>query len=573
MCGIAGIVSKNEDETAANLKRMLYSMQHRGPDGAGMMIGKNVEHKSRLEALIFENKKGMIALGHVRLAITGGMDGLQPFQSKDKRFCILHNGEIYNYRELRKELKDVHFQTKTDSEVVLHLIEKNYNGDLTEAMQKVLPKLDGVYALVVTDNRQTIIARDKIGVRQLYYLKNRNHVAFASEKKPLFAVSNNGSEVHRLLPGDLTIINHGQNMERMPFWTLDDLKISPKIKDEAEAIETYSRVIQEAVRKRVAGRKRVGIIFSGGIDSLLIAHEVQSLGIAFTCYTAGRQGAIDIEWAQRLARQFDFPLKVALLTTDDIEELIPQIVRDIEDYSLNQVEVSVPIYASVRMAQEAGERVILTGQGADELFGGYPWYSKIVDQEGYESFERYSWEDTFLLYKECLEREDKIAMAHSMELRVPFLDPKVIQTAFQIFPDLKIEGENDNLAKRIHRKYCVSRGIPIEIAFRKKEAAQHGADVHDVFEELALSHGLTESLLNEVGYDPGKTVLEKLGSSSRYGFKYGDHHLWKPLPHVQYYLDSKAAELGLLPEKARYHWQEINQKLHALKCAAQKEES
>lgn len=572
MCGIAGLVSNNEDETAPNLKRMLQSMQHRGPDGAGLMIGGNVEHKSRLEDLNFDDKKGPIALGHVRLAITGGMDGLQPFQSKDKRFCLLHNGEIYNYRELRKELTDVHFQTETDSEVVLHLIEKNYDGDLAEALQKVLPKLDGVYALVVTDNKQTIIARDKIGVRQLYYLISGNHLAFASEKKPLLAISNNGSEVHRLLPGDLAIINNSLYAEKMPFWTPNDLEISPKITDKAEAMETYGRVIQEAVRKRVTGRKRVGIIFSGGIDSLLIAHEVQKLGVPFTCYTAGRQGAVDIEWARKLARQFDFPLKVDLLTTDDIEELIPQIIQDIEDHSLNQVEVSVPIYTSVRMAQEAGERVILTGQGADELFGGYPWYPKIVDREGYESFESYSWEDTFLLYKECLEREDKIAMTHSMELRVPFLDLEVIRTAFEIAPELKIMRDDDALAKRVHREYCVSRGIPFEVAFRKKEAAQHGANVHDAFEELALRSGLTESLLNEVGYDPENTVLEKLGSSSRYGFKYGGHHLWKPLPQVQYYLDSYAAELGLLPEKARNHWHEINQKLRALECAVIKEE-
>lgn len=567
MCGIAGIVSNNEDETGSCLKRMLASMQHRGPDGAGLMIGGNVEHKDKLDELDFDSGKGPIALGHVRLAITGGMIGLQPFQSRDKRFCLLHNGEIYNYKELRKEMDGVDFQTQTDSEVILRLVEKYYDGDLAESVLKVLPQLDGVYALVVTDNRQTIIARDKIGVRQLYYFRNGEHIAFASEKKPLFAISGKNTSIERLLPGQLAIIDDGSNLQKQYFWTADELKTSAKIEEMAAAIEKYGKTIQEAVRKRVAGRERVGIIFSGGIDSLLIAYEVQQLGVPFTCYTAGREGAVDLEWARKLARRFDFSLKVDLLTTDDIERLIPQIIKDIEDHSLNQVEVSVPIYASVRMAQEAGERVILTGQGADELFGGYPWYAKIVDQEGYESFVGYSWEDTFLLYKECLEREDKIAMAHSMELRVPFLDPKVIRTAFEISPELKIMRGDDELAKRVHREYCVNRGIPPEIAFRKKEAAQHGANVHDAFEELAQRTEFSESLLNEIGYDPENTVLEKLGSSSRYGFRYGDHHLWKPLPHVQYYLDSHAAELDLLPAKAEKHWQEINRKLLAYESA------
>jgi len=567
MCGIAGVVSNNEDETGPYLKRMLQSMQHRGPDGAGLMIGGNVEHKKRLGDLNFEGKKGPIALGHVRLAITGGMDGLQPFQSKDKRFCLLHNGEIYNYKELRKELnQEVDFQTETDSEVILHLVEEYYDGDLADSVQQVLPKLDGVYALVVTDHKQTIIARDKIGVRQLYYCQNGNHVVFASEKKALHAISTNGIGIHRLLPGEIAIINDGRNLERLSFWSPEKLKTSTGIMNKSEAIENYSLVIQEAVRKRVAGRKRVGIIFSGGIDSLLIAYEVKKLGVPFTCYTAGRAGAEDIKWAQRLAKWLDCPLKVELLTTEDIEELIPQIIYDIEDHSLNQVEVSVPIYASVRMAQEAGERVLLTGQGADELFGGYSWYPKIVDQEGYESFERYSWEDTFLLYKECLEREDKIAMVHSVELRVPYLDPQVIKVAFQISPELKIIRDSDTLGKRVHREYCESRGIPREIAFRKKEAAQHGANVHDAFEELAIRSGVKKSMLEKLGYDTERTVPEKLGSSSRYGFRYGDHHLWKPVPHVQFYLDSHAAELGLLPAKSKSYWEKINRELHALGC-------
>lgn len=566
MCGIAGIVSDNENETASKLKQMLQSIQHRGPDGAGVMIAGNVEHNGSLDTLSFDGKRGPIALGHVRLAITGGMDGLQPFQSKDKRFCLLHNGEIYNYRELRKALGGkADFQTDTDSEVILHLIEKHYDGNLSDAVQRVLPQLDGVYALVATDNRQTVIARDKIGVRQLYYFMSGKHIAFASEKKPLLAISSNRQLIHRLLPGQIAIMDNGRSLKKRFFWT-PERDHSSKITDKAEALVVYGSAIREAIRKRVAGRSRVGIIFSGGIDSLLIAYEVQKLGVPFTCYTAGREGAVDLEWAGNLAQQFGFPLQVDRLSADDIKILIPQIIRDIEDHSLNQVEVSVPIYASVRMAQEAGERVILTGQGADELFGGYPWYPKIVDQEGYDSFERYSWEDAFLLYKECLEREDKIAMAHSMELRVPFLDPAVIHTAFQISPELKIQRGNDDIAKRIHRDYCISRGIPSETAFRKKEAAQHGANVHNAFEELALRNGLTQDLMAAVGYDPENTVLEKLGSSSRYGFRYGDHHLWKPLSHVQYYLDSFAARLGLLPEKAMNHWQEISQKLHAQEC-------
>jgi asparagine synthase (glutamine-hydrolysing) len=155
-------------------------------------------------------------------------------------------------------------------------------------------------------------------------------------------------------------------------------------------------------------------------------------------------------------------------------------------------------------------------------------------------------------------------VAHSIELRVPFLDPEVVKVAFQISPKLKIDKENDTLGKRIHREYCVSRGIPETIAFRLKEAAQHGANVHNAFEELANRQGISVEKLETAGYDANQTVTEKLGSSSRYGYRYGDHHLWKPLPQVQYYLDSVADKMDLLLPGPENHINEVNKQLKEL---------
>ncbi len=565
MCGIAGIVSDNDNYDIGNtLKKMLQSMQHRGPDGAGYVIGGLAERGMSLEDLKFEGRRGRTALGHVRLAITGGIAGLQPFQSADGRLCLLHNGEIYNYRKLRAELEGTYtFQTQTDSEVILALLEKAYRGDLSAAVEEVLPRLDGVYALAVNDQNSTVIARDRIGVRQLYFSENNGDAAFASEKKPLYAIFSAGQEIQRLLPGHIATLD-GKGVRTRSFWSPESLRTEDRITDKKEALRRYDRAISRSIYKRVAGRDRVGIIFSGGIDSLLIAHLVRRKKVPLTCYTAGRKGAVDLVWAQNIADRFDLPLKIKILSLEEIKELIPLIIRDIEDYSLNQVEVAIPIYASVRMAQESGERVILTGQGADELFGGYSWYPKIVDREGYESFERYSWEDTTLLYKECLEREDKIAMAHSLELRVPFLDPEVIEVAFKISPELKINKGDDSIGKQIHREYSISVGIPADIAYRKKEAAQHGADVHSALEEIAAGLGVTDTMLEKSGYDPEKSTVEKLGSSSRYGFRYGEQHLWKPRADVQLYLDSHAASLGLMSPEQRANWLEVTTKLDAM---------
>ena len=555
MCGIAGIVNVSaHDEAGPVLKKMLETMQHRGPDGAGFVMDGYLERKMKLEDLTLGGRKGRAALGHIRLAITGERTGLQPFQSDNGKLSMLHNGEIYNYQDLRSSLgKGGKVSTGTDSEVILHLIEKEYHGNLLNAVMKVLPVLDGVFALAVNDGEQTIIVRDRIGVRQLYYAGNEKYTAFASEKKPLMAVSSHETKIHRLLPGQLAVLN-GKEVKTYRYWDARHVKPKTLIAAKEEAFREYGKAMWESVAKRVAGRERVGIIFSGGIDSLMIAFMVKKLGVPLTCYTAGCKGAMDVMWSRKLSKLFDFPLQVKTLTIRDIEDLIPQVIMDIEDYSLNQVEVAIPIYASVQMAQQAGERVILTGQGADELFGGYSWYPKIVDQEGYEAFEDYSWNDAFLLYKECLEREDKIAMAHSIELRVPFLDLEVIKTAFRIAPQLKIVRGGDQIGKRIHREYCRLLGIPEAIAFRRKEAAQHGANVHDAFEMLADTMNITEAMLAKAGYDPDRSIAEKLGSSSRYGFRYGDLHLWKPLARVQYYLDSIASQLKLLTPQMNQRW-------------------
>ena len=139
----------------------------------------------------------------------------------------------------------------------------------------------------------------------------------------------------------------------------------------------------------------------------------------------------------------------------------------------------------------------------------------------------------------------------------------MIEAAFRIAPELKLNPNGDALGKRIHREYCASIGIPEYVAYRKKEAAQHGANVHSVFERLAEEAGSTETDLRSTSYDPDKSVTEKLGSSSRYGYRYGDQHLWKPLPSVQYYLDSEAARVGMLSEGARQQWREVSGQLAA----------
>ncbi|MDA2913323.1 asparagine synthase-related protein [Acidobacteriia bacterium AH_259_A11_L15] len=552
MCGIAGVFHPRPNETASHLRELLAAMQHRGPDGAGMAIGRQVRTGWTLEEVQTDALRGTTGLGHTRLAIVGGRHGLQPFQSRDGRLLLLHNGEIYNHHELRRSLPEkVNFETKTDSEVILRLLEREYQGDLLAALRRVLPHLDGVYAVAVSDGERLIIARDPMGVRQLYVGKNGKTFAFASEKKALQATGIQ-EPIERLEPGHLAWVRNG-SWEQENFARMDLRRIPADVTEKEEALKLYQDTLHQALYKRIRDRDRVGVIFSGGIDSVLVAYLLKQFGLPFTCYSAGFCGSPDLDFARRMVAQFDFPLQSRDLGLDDIEDLLPLIMQTIEDRSLNQVEVSVPVFASVRLASEAGERVLFTGQGADELFGGYSWYPRIVDREGYDSFVEYEISDIEHLYKETLEREDKITMAHSIELRVPYLDLKLVHAALRVDPRLKIQPGGDPLGKRVHRQLAVRLGIPPDFAWRPKQAAQHGAGIHEAIQELAARAHYTQEDVRETGYRAQESIPEVLGSSSRYGYRYGEDKLWKTEDHVQCYLDSLAWKAGLLtPPEQEY---------------------
>ena len=238
-----------------------------------------------------------------------------------------------------------------------------------------------------------------------------------------------------------------------------------------------------------------------------------------------------------LFRSLGLKLKVCELDQEGVERLIPEVMNVIEDSNAGQVEVALPVYCAVKLAHEDGIKVMLTGQGADELFGGYSWYTKVVEKEGYKMLRRHMVEDLLLLYKETLEREDKITMAHSIELREPFLDSEVIKVALATSLRLNVRGGSDGFGKHVHRKLAEHLGIPHDIAYRIKEAAQHGSGMHGMLDDIARKHGFDESTI-PANYLEELKMREKIGSSQRYGYLFVDGKIWIAEPHIQMYLDS-----------------------------------
>jgi asparagine synthase (glutamine-hydrolysing) len=552
MCGIAGILSKKGENVVPVVGTMLSCMTNRGPDGAGIAAADSIIQSDSLANLEYHELSSNNALGHVRLAIVGGTHGQQPFHSCNRKFTLEHNGEIYNYKKIRRRLMKRHhkFVTQTDSEVIVHLLEDHFskNNDLLYAIRKTVAELDGVYALVIKDEETENIAlvRDKIGVRQIYYGENDHFIAFASERKALWKVGIK-EPTNRVLPGHAIIITSDGSIQKfkVAHLPIHSKKIIYKTMD--SAVNAYEKALLASMKKRTQDFDRVGIIFSGGIDSVIIAWLAKKMVREVICYTGGIQGSSDIAFARMIAKRLNLKLRVNELTQNEVEQMIPEIINTIEDTNAGQVEVAVPVYAAVKLAHEDGINVMFSGQAADELFGGYSWYTKVVEKEGYEKLRDHMTEDMLLLYRETLEREDKITMAHSIEMREPFLDLKVIALSMHIDMKLNVKGADDAFGKHVHRKLAQKLGIPRNIAYRVKEAAQHGSGMHDVFNAIATKHGFDESTISKQ-YLNALLSREKIGSSQRYGYLFENEKMWIAEPHVQMYLDSISKTLPALEQ-------------------------
>ncbi|HET8857415.1 MAG TPA: asparagine synthetase B [Nitrososphaeraceae archaeon] len=544
MCGICGLISKHSTNVTPLTKTMMISMNKRGPDGTGLLIDNKVYQYESPEKILCtsSNANTKLALGHIRLAIVGESNYIQPFKSCDNRLVMEHNGEIYNYKMLKEKLKKEHkFVSNTDSEVVVHLLEHYYKetefSDLLKAIRKTVADLDGIYALAIKDQNEDKIylVRDRLGIRQIYYGQSDKVIGFASERKGLWQIGIKEPTIS-LLPGHCVILSD----KISPPIKISEPPINysnePTFSNLEDAILSYKMALYNSIKKRSQDLSRIGIIFSGGIDSVLIAKITKELVPNVTCYTSGIAGSDDIKFSKIIADELDLDLKINELDVKDIENMLPNILNIIETNNSTQAEVSIPVFGALNLAAKDGLRVVFTGQGADELFGGYSWYGKIFSKYGYKKLKEYMIQDLLLLYKETLEREDKLAMANSIEMREPFLDSEVVKTATSINMNLNIVNNNDIFGKRVHRELAIRVGIPKYIAYREKQAAQHGAGIHGILSKIAEKNGFNKKMVTKE-YIANIAKREKIGSSERYGYLFDDKISWNSATWVQLYLD------------------------------------
>ncbi len=444
MCGILVIIGKGKDEEL--VKSLSKRMSHRGPDESDLHI----------------TEKGHV-LSHERLSIIDLHSGRQPIQGT-KNAHMVHNGEIYNHQELRDGiLKEHTFRTKSDSEVIVHLYEE-FGYDFCNL-------LDGDWSFVIVDGDDFIAARDPLGVKPLYYgLDERGRIYFSSEMKP---ITDQCKTFSTFPPGHYYTQKTGFIKYYKPVYE-DHTKATQELD-----LTLIRETLTEATRKRLMSDVPIGVLLSGGLDSSLTTAIASRLlaesGRKLHSFSIGLDAnAPDAIAARKVAEFLGTEHHEIHFTIEQGIEILEKLIWHIETYDVTSVRASTPMYFLSKAISDLGIKVVLSGEGADEIFGGYLYFRNAPSAEDFqiETIERVQ-----KLFTADLLRADKSTMAHGLEARVPFLDKAFLEIAIQIKPEEKQPKTYNGVEKYILRKaFDIPEDpyLPQEVLWRQKEQFSDG---------------------------------------------------------------------------------------------------
>jgi len=358
----------------------------------------------------------------------------------------------------------------------------------------ILRKLDGSYTFAIAFSDKILVGRDAMGTKPLYYGENESICAVATERKALWKIG----IIHvRSFPlGSLAIINEA-GFAFEPVAVLN-LPVQKEIKM-VDAARSLQKLLEESTRERISDVKRVAVAFSGGLDSSVVAFLAKLSGVHVYLICVGLEGQREIESAKDAAETLGLPITLQKFTVADVENVLPRVLWLMEEPDAMKAGVAIPFYWTADVASKLGYHVLLAGQGADELFGGYRRYLMEYAKGGVEKVREVLFHDTILSYETNFQRDEPVCAFHKIELRLPFVDEKVVRFALSLPVNLKIESAEDNLRKRVLRQVAKNLGISPFIADKPKKAVQFATGVDKALEKLAKREGLTQrSYVNKV---------------------------------------------------------------------------
>lgn len=493
MCGILCAFDLKQDSEVLRpqILEMAKKIRHRGPDWSG----------------IYSSDKAILA--HERLAIVDPASGKQPLFSDDKKLILAANGEIYNHRDIRKDFEKTYkFQTKSDCEVILALYK--------EKGERFLDDLNGIFGFALYDAGEDayLIARDHMGIIPLYIGWDKFGTFYvASELKALEGIC---SKIEIFPPGHYLYSKDTELKE----WYQRDWMEYKAVKENQTSIDELRDALEAAVHRQLMSDVPYGVLLSGGLDSSITSaiakkyaeKRIESDDIQkawwpqLHSFSIGLKGSPDLAAAQKVADHIGTVHHEITFTIQEGLDAIRDVIYHLETYDITTVRASTPMYLMARVIKSMGIKMVLSGEGADEVFGGYLYFHKAPNAE---EFHKETVRKLDKLYQyDCL-RANKSLAAWGIEGRVPFLDKEFMDVAMRINPqDKMINGER--MEKWVLRKAFESY-LPESVAWRQKEQFSDGVGYNwiDTLKELVADEVSDEQMKNASYRFPKQTPATK----------------------------------------------------------------
>lgn len=456
MCGIVGIfqIKQQTEELRTKALKMSQKLRHRGPDWSGIYVG------------------GSTILTHERLSIVDPQSGGQPLYSPNRKQVLAVNGEIYNHQNIRSRyVGNYEFRTGSDCEVILALYRDKGIHFLEE--------LNGIFAFALYDEERDefLIARDAIGVIPLYIGKDYNGLLYvASELKALEGFCD---EYEPFLPGHYYWSREGE----MRRWYNRDWMKYEAVKNNESSMTRLHDALEAAVRRQLMSDVPYGVLLSGGLDSSVISaiakkhaelrvetdNQSEAWWPQLHSFAVGLKGSPDLVKAREVAEHIGTVHHEIHYTIQEGLDAIRDVIYYIETYDVTTVRASTPMYLLARVIKSMGIKMVLSGEGADEVFGGYLYFHKAPNAEAFHE-ETVRKLNKLYLY-DCL-RANKSLSAWGVEGRVPFLDTEFLDVAMRLNPIDKM-CPGTTIEKRIVRE-AFGELLPESVAWRQKEQFSDG---------------------------------------------------------------------------------------------------
>jgi len=468
---LVGVVNKKQENAVPTVVEMMHELTHRGNGGYGLGTYNSTKTAVTFEAIKNNNNLNSdVVLGH-NLSCIMPRDKPQPVQGN--AFSIVFEGRLFpapnipGESEAQKIAKKIGSRTLRDAE-------------------RILEKW-GTYVFAIAEKNRIIAGRDVFGTVPLYYGENKTSYAVASERKALWKIG--VKDVQSFPPGKLGVITK----QGFDFYKIDNLYVPPEEKIDMEtASRALHLLLMETNRKQFSDLDAVAVAFSGGVDSSVVATLARDIGLEVQLISVGLENQPEVMFTKQAAQALDLPIHIQTYTVKELEETLPKVLWLTEEPNPVSACIAVPFYWLAQTACKLDQPVLLAGQGADEIFGGYQRYLTEYKKSGEKAVQEKLFFDVENAYSANFQRDNQVCAYHGVELRLPFINKDVIEFGLRLPLRFKIKSTEDKLRKHILRKVAHEGfEIPKLLSDKPKKAVQYTTGVTKALHRIAKENKMT----------------------------------------------------------------------------------